>query len=78
MIHFIFLVYFVKFFKNLNFIFAYFKSLIIIFVLFIYKKIIMIFENILKILQEKNIDYKLVEHDESKCCADSKKFRDEL
>lgn len=35
------------------------------------------FENILKILKEKNINYDLIEHQESKSCDDSKKFRDE-
>ena len=35
-------------------------------------------ENILRILNEKNIDFELVEHKESKSCEDSKKFREEL
>ena len=38
----------------------------------------MILENILKILKDLGINFELVEHDESKSCADSKKFRDEL
>ena len=35
-------------------------------------------ENILRILNEKNIDFELVEHKESKSCEDSKKFREEI
>lgn len=36
------------------------------------------FENILKILKEYNINFDLVEHPESKSCDDSKKFRENL
>lgn len=36
------------------------------------------FENILKILKENNIDFDLVEHEESKSCEDSKNFREKL
>jgi hypothetical protein len=47
-------------------------------VYFICKKNIIMLENILRILNEKNIDFELVEHKESKSCEDSKKFREEL
>lgn len=33
------------------------------------------FENILKILGENNLEFDLVEHEESKSCEDSKNFR---
>jgi len=37
----------------------------------------MLYENIIKTLNENNISFDEITHEESQSCSDSKKFRDE-